>query len=112
MGLEERLKQQNLQGKFTRTIDIYIASATSTTTSSTSDSSSSSLASKMKIASMLWKNKIRCEYNPTINPKLKYELQYVLEKNIPYMIIIGEDEWKDGKCKVKDIEKREEILVD
>lgn len=100
--LEERLKQKNQQGLYTRTIDVYIASA----------STSSILPPKMEIASMLWNAKIRCEFNPNLNPKLKYELQYVLEKDIPFMVIIGEDEWKEGKCKVKDIKERLEETVD
>ena len=28
------------------------------------------------------------------------------------MVIIGEDEWKENKCKVKDIKSRNEDLVD
>ena len=51
----------------------------------------------METESMLWDAKMRCEYNQNLNPKLKYELQYALEKDIPFMVIIGEDEWKENK---------------
>jgi len=104
--MEERIKKQvHSSNIHNRSIDVYIASAGS--------SNSFLLKAKMRIAKLLWDARIRCEYNPNLSPKLKYELQHSLEENIPFLVIVGEDEYKEGKCKIKDLQNRteEEYLV-
>lgn len=49
---------------------------------------------RMQLASLLWKSNISAEYSHLDNPKFKKQLDEVLERGIPYMIVIGEDELK------------------
>lgn len=42
---------------------------------------------------------------------LKNQLAYALKKEIPFIIILGEEEGKQGKVKLKDLNKREEVLL-
>lgn len=41
----------------------------------------------------------------------KNQLTYALKKEIPFMLILGEEEKKQGKIKLKDLNKREEVLL-
>lgn len=47
---------------------------------------------RFKIASLLWDNHISCEISLTGNGKLRKQLDYASNNNIPYCIIIGESE--------------------
>jgi histidyl-tRNA synthetase len=64
---------------------------------------------RMKIAQMLWQSNYSCEYPHAENPKFKKQLEEVLERRIPFMIIIGETEIKNGIVKVKNMSAHEEI---
>ena len=66
---------------------------------------------RMKVTKLLWDAKISAEFNQQENPKLKYEITNALDRNIPFMVVIGEDEAKDKKCKVKDLNARTEETV-
>lgn len=52
------------------------------------------MTQRMQLASSLWKANISAEYSHLDNPKFKKQLDEVLERGIPYMIVIGEDELK------------------
>ncbi len=67
---------------------------------------------RMKVAKLLWDAKISAEFNQQENPKLKYEIANALDRDIPFMVVIGEDEAKENKCKVKDLKNRTEETVD
>lgn len=67
---------------------------------------------RMKITKLLWDANLSAEFNQQDNPKLKYEIANALDRNIPFMVIVGEDEEKEGKCKVKDLVSRSEDTVD
>lgn len=41
----------------------------------------------------------------------KNQLAYALKKEIPFMIILGEEEKKQGMIKLKDLNRREEVLL-
>ena len=66
---------------------------------------------RMRVTRMLWDANISAEFSQQENPKLKYELANALERGIPYMVIVGEEEMKENKCKVKDLQARTEDTV-
>jgi len=43
--------------------------------------------------------------------RLKKSLDYANKENIPYVIILGENELKDGIIKLKDMKKGSEISI-
>jgi histidyl-tRNA synthetase len=67
---------------------------------------------KMKLTNILWSANISAEFNQQENPKLKFEIANALERNIPFMVIVGEEEAREGKCKVKDLRARTEETVE
>ena len=66
---------------------------------------------RMRTAQLLWDANISAEFSQQENPKLKYELANALDRGIPFMVIVGEDELRMGSCKVKDLAARTEDLV-
>jgi len=50
---------------------------------------------------------VRCELYPT-NAKIKKQIQYINQRNIPYAILIGEEEIKEKKFIFKNMEKKEQ----
>lgn len=79
--LEQKAEQWNLFKS--SSIQVYIASI-----------GPNLITQRMKLASLLWKANISAEYSHLDNPKFKKQLDEVLERNIPYVIVIGEDELK------------------
>ena len=67
---------------------------------------------RMRLAKTLWDANISAEFSQQDNPKLKYEIANALDRDIPFMAIVGEEEIKEGKCKVKDLKARTEDTVD
>lgn len=70
------------------------------------------LLERMKLAKVLWDANISAEFSQQLNPKLKFEIANALDRQIPFMVIAGEEEAKEGKCKVKDLKARTEETVD
>jgi histidyl-tRNA synthetase len=70
------------------------------------------LSERMKLTKVLWDANISAEFSHQDNPKLKFEIARALEDQIPFMVIAGEEEAKEGKCKVKDLNARTEETVD
>lgn len=66
---------------------------------------------RMKVTRLLWDAKMKAEFSQQENPKLKYELTDALEREIPFMVIVGEEELREQKCKVKDLKARTEETV-
>jgi histidyl-tRNA synthetase len=66
---------------------------------------------RMKLTRMLWDANISAEFSQQDNPKLKYELADALERAIPFMAIVGEEEVESKTCKVKDLKARTEETV-
>ena len=61
------------------------------------------VSERMRVAQVLWRANISAEYSHLDNPKFKKQLDEVLERGIPYMIVFGEAELANGTVKVKDI---------
>lgn len=56
---------------------------------------------RMEIASQLWASGIKAEFGFKPNPKMGDNLNYALEQAIPFMVLFGEDEIKNGNVKIK-----------
>lgn len=69
------------------------------------------MVERMKLAKCLWDANISAEFSQQDNPKLKYEIANALDRDIPFMAIVGEEEAKENKCKVKDLKARTEETV-
>lgn len=69
------------------------------------------LDERMKIISDLWTNDINAEQSYKKNPRLLQQLQYCEEQQIPFALIIGESELKQGIVKLRNVQTREEIDV-
>lgn len=67
---------------------------------------------RMKVAKILWGANISAEFSQQDNPKLKYEIANALDRAIPFMVIIGDEEAAQNKCKVKDLVNRTEDTID
>jgi histidyl-tRNA synthetase len=66
---------------------------------------------KMKIAQILWDGKLSAEFSQQENAKLKNELRNALDREIPFMVIVGEEELAENKCNVKDLKAKTEEKV-
>lgn len=66
---------------------------------------------RMRLTRLLWEANISAEFSQQENPKLKYELANALDRGIPFMVIVGEEEINNNTCKVKDLAARTEDTV-
>ena len=62
----------------------------------------------MEVTKSLWEANISAEFTQTANQSLKNDLKACLERSIPFLVIVGEEELKKGLVKVKDLQKRTE----
>lgn len=69
------------------------------------------LKERLKLISILWDSGIPAEMLYKKNPKLLSQLHYCEETGIPLVVIIGEQEIKDGVVKLRDVRTREEVDV-
>ena len=53
-------------------------------------------ANRMRVAATLWRNGISAEFGYQENPKLQKQLAFALESGINWVVIMGEEEWKEG----------------
>ncbi|KAG8726699.1 Cytoplasmic and mitochondrial histidine tRNA synthetase [Ceratobasidium sp. 423] len=56
---------------------------------------------RMKLAKELWDVGIKAEYMYKITPRLDAQFKIMDKELIPYAVMVGPDEVKDGKVKVK-----------
>jgi len=61
------------------------------------------LSDRLKICSLLWQNKIKAEYMHVCDAKLKKQLEYANNCNIPYVVIMGPDEKSKNIVKIKSL---------
>jgi histidyl-tRNA synthetase len=98
--MEERLREQQGGSIKQPNVEILIASA-----------GDGMMKEKMKIAQILWDGKLSAEFSQQENAKLKNELRNALDRQIPFMVIVGEEELVDNKCNVKDLKAKTEEKV-
>eukprot|EP00557_Chaetoceros_sp_GSL56_P006358 CAMPEP_0176501598 /NCGR_PEP_ID=MMETSP0200_2-20121128/14246_1 /TAXON_ID=947934 /ORGANISM="Chaetoceros sp., Strain GSL56" /LENGTH=958 /DNA_ID=CAMNT_0017900495 /DNA_START=69 /DNA_END=2945 /DNA_ORIENTATION=- len=99
--MEERLRQEQGGSIKQPNVKVLVAQA-----------GENLMLEKMKVTKLLWDANISAEFNQQDNPKLKYEIADALDRNIPFMVVIGEDEAREKKCKIKDLNARTEETVD
>jgi len=67
---------------------------------------------RIKLCSIFRQNNIIAQMSHQSNPKMRKQFDYVFQNNIPYMIVIGNEEIKNKKIKIKIINKKEELTFD
>ncbi|XP_072400327.1 histidine--tRNA ligase, cytoplasmic [Diabrotica undecimpunctata] len=94
-------RQANSTTKCRKTdIDAYVASA-----------QKNLLEERMKLCSELWDKGFKVEHSYKKNPKLLVQLQHCEENGIPFAIVLGESEIKNGVVKLRNVETRQETEV-
>lgn len=75
------------------------------------DSASAVLSYALKIAQTLRKENIRVEvyHQPD---KMKKMLEYANKKQFKYVVIVGEEEWKQNKLSLKSMENGEQVVLE
>ena len=68
-------------------------------------------AHRMKVAANLWRNGISAEFGYQENPKLQKQLTFALESGINWVVIIGEEEMKEGKVNLKNLAANSEVTI-
>eukprot|EP00803_Ostreobium_quekettii_P009552 evm.model.scf_85EXC.10 EVM.evm.TU.scf_85EXC.10 scf_85EXC:64372-67395(+) len=67
---------------------------------------------RMELCADLWCAGICAEFGFKPNPKMGDQLNYALNKGIPFLVLFGEDELSKGVVKVKDMAERTEDFVE
>ena len=70
------------------------------------------LEERMKIVSQLWSNGIAAEFEYKPKPKIKQQLAYADDKQIPLAIIVGSDEIQKGVLQLKNLVTKEQREID
>ena len=66
---------------------------------------------RMRVAADLWRNGIAAEFGYQENPKLQKQLAYALEAGINWVVVVGEEEIKEGKVNLKNLGTHEEVTI-
>uniref|UniRef100_A0A8C7B4M4 histidine--tRNA ligase n=1 Tax=Neovison vison TaxID=452646 RepID=A0A8C7B4M4_NEOVI len=69
------------------------------------------LHERLKLISELWDAGIKAELLYKNNPKLLTQLHYCEHMGIPLVVIIGEQELKEGVIKLRSVASREEVAI-
>ncbi|XP_012875917.1 PREDICTED: probable histidine--tRNA ligase, mitochondrial isoform X1 [Dipodomys ordii] len=69
------------------------------------------LRERLKIIAELWDAGIKAEMLYKENPKLLTQLHYCEDMGIPLVVIIGEQEQKEGTLKLRSVASREEVAI-
>lgn len=66
------------------------------------------LRKRMELCGKLWAAGIRCEITYKDKVKILNEFQICEQKQIPWIVIIGEEELKQGLVKLRNVQMRSE----
>uniref|UniRef100_A0A8C8TIE5 histidine--tRNA ligase n=1 Tax=Peromyscus maniculatus bairdii TaxID=230844 RepID=A0A8C8TIE5_PERMB len=69
------------------------------------------LRERLKLITELWDAGIKAEMLYKNNPKLLTQLHYCEKRDIPLMVIIGEQEQNEGVVKLRTVANREEVTI-
>uniref|UniRef100_A0A8C9I0G5 histidine--tRNA ligase n=1 Tax=Piliocolobus tephrosceles TaxID=591936 RepID=A0A8C9I0G5_9PRIM len=69
------------------------------------------LQERLKLITELWDAGIKAEMLYKNNPKLLTQLHYCESTGIPLVVIIGEQELKEGVIKIRSVASREEVAI-
>jgi len=97
--MEAKLKMDNVKIRATST-QVYIVTP-----------QKGLVEERLKLCQILWAAGIKTEHSYKANPKTLHQLQYCEENQIPFSVIIGEDEVKNGTVKLREISTRAEETV-
>ncbi|KAF2020269.1 histidyl-tRNA synthetase [Aaosphaeria arxii CBS 175.79] len=61
------------------------------------------LLERMQIARQLWDAGVKTEFSYKVKPKLQQQFKTAETSGVPLAVILGEDEWKEGKVKLKEM---------
>ncbi|RMX82921.1 hypothetical protein D0869_05688 [Hortaea werneckii] len=61
------------------------------------------LPQRMALAKRLWDADIKAEFSWKVKPKLPQQFKAAEANGVPFAVILGEDELKAGKCKIKEM---------
>jgi len=61
------------------------------------------LKERMSVCSKLWNAGIKAEFLYKVKPKLPNQFKAAEAGGVPFAVIFGEDEWNNGKVKVKEL---------
>lgn len=61
------------------------------------------LSQRMEVAKRLWDVGVKAEFSWKVKPKLPQQFKAAETNGVPFAIILGEDELKAGKCKIKEM---------
>ena len=65
------------------------------------------LKERMAVCSKLWDAGIKAEFLYKVKPKLPNQFKAAEAGGVPFAVILGEDEWNNGKVKVKEMGLRD-----
>jgi len=65
------------------------------------------LKERMEVCSRLWGAGIKAEFLYKVKPKLPNQFKAAEAGGVPFAVILGEDEWNNGKVKVKEMGLRD-----
>ena len=108
-AIMERKAKQNLGLKPNDVIDIPTKPVDVLVTST----GGSFLRERMQACAALWRAGVSAKFVYRVDVTFKKQLQKALEENIPFLVIIGEDEIAKGVCQVKNLSAHdsEEIAI-
>jgi len=66
------------------------------------------LTERMQVAQELWAAGIKAEFSYKLKPKLPQQFKQAETAGVPLAVILGEDELKDGKVKIKTLGIKDE----
>jgi histidyl-tRNA synthetase len=76
------------------------------------------LTQRMQIARKLWDAGIKAEFSWKVKPKLPAQFKAAEVNGVPFAVVIGDEELKAGKCKIKEMglpeghPEKEGVMVD
>lgn len=68
-------------------------------------------AKRMETLALLWKADVKAETLYVDNPRTDKSFNYAFDNGIPLILILGEDEVKDGIYKIKSLNENKEYEV-
>ena len=105
VGIERvfTLVEKNMESQKAKSnVDVLVASTSNNDTA---------LLRKMQVTKMCWASHLSTEFT---TKKLKFSIADALNRGIPFMVVVGDSEWEDGKVKIKSLDdnKEDEVKVD
>ncbi|CAH1108973.1 unnamed protein product [Psylliodes chrysocephalus] len=97
--MEAKQASSNIKQRTTE-IEIYVATA-----------QKNLFEERMKLCNELWNYGFKVEHSYKKNPKLLAQLQHCEDNGIPFALILGESEIKNGIVKLRDVTSRQELEI-